>query len=172
MVRTFPTHPLFHEGICERILSRVLLTAAAERPDVGYCQGMNYVTGIMIISRLGTTDMLGMTDFAEFYDLREGSRQNDQKANQSTSLALQLPGTSPGRRSKTSLLFARWQRIISSLTPTDIHKVECDVLHLLLLLLQQSHHLQMASLWRGGVPKMRLRVYQVCLLGLLIVHAF
>ena len=51
--RTYPTHELFKgpkRG--EKLLSRVLKAVVTALPDVGYCQGMNFVAGCLLINRI------------------------------------------------------------------------------------------------------------------------
>lgn len=48
--RTFPEHDYFvGKGNGEECLRRVLLAYAVHNPDIGYCQSLNFVCGIMLI---------------------------------------------------------------------------------------------------------------------------
>ena len=49
--RTFVSHELFAEpkGLGQRLLFRILTALAIRYPQVGYCQGMNFVVAVMLI---------------------------------------------------------------------------------------------------------------------------
>jgi len=47
--RTFPTHPSFQSDDARRKLSSVLLATFAAVPNVGYCQGMNFVVAVFLL---------------------------------------------------------------------------------------------------------------------------
>jgi hypothetical protein len=48
--RTFPTHLLYSEsgGYGQVLLQRVLVAYALHNKEIGYCQGMNYVAGVLL----------------------------------------------------------------------------------------------------------------------------
>ena len=46
--RTFPAHPLL-EGVGRDALRRVLLAYARYNPKVGYCQGLNFLAGLLLL---------------------------------------------------------------------------------------------------------------------------
>eukprot|EP00002_Diphylleia_rotans_P027356 TRINITY_DN5482_c0_g1_i4.p1 TRINITY_DN5482_c0_g1~~TRINITY_DN5482_c0_g1_i4.p1 ORF type:complete len:369 (+),score=46.86 TRINITY_DN5482_c0_g1_i4:245-1351(+) len=47
--RTFPAHPLLHSAEILSSLRRILCTYASIRPDVGYCQSMNFVAASLLM---------------------------------------------------------------------------------------------------------------------------
>ncbi|KAF4743146.1 hypothetical protein FOZ63_023607 [Perkinsus olseni] len=47
--RTFPHHPAFQEDIVVERLRNILWAFAAFHPDVGYCQGMNFIAATMMM---------------------------------------------------------------------------------------------------------------------------
>ena len=51
LLRTFPSHPWFSHGAAGLIapLRRVLHALAAHNPCVGYCQGLNFVAGLLLL---------------------------------------------------------------------------------------------------------------------------
>lgn len=59
VVRTYQSHPLFvvENGLGRGILTRVLLVFARSVPEVGYCQGMNFVVGVLIVGRFADQGM-------------------------------------------------------------------------------------------------------------------
>ena len=46
--RTFPAHPLL-DGVGRDALRRVLLAYARYNPKVGYCQGLNFLAGLLLL---------------------------------------------------------------------------------------------------------------------------
>lgn len=48
--RTFPTHPFFREADWLEKLRRVLCAFALRNADIGYCQGMNFLAGFLLLS--------------------------------------------------------------------------------------------------------------------------
>lgn len=48
--RTFPHHPLFKEGKGgQEMLGRVLRAYSVVDKEIGYCQGMNFITGLLLM---------------------------------------------------------------------------------------------------------------------------
>ncbi|EER11537.1 TBC domain-containing protein, putative, partial [Perkinsus marinus ATCC 50983] len=47
--RTFPHHPAFQEDIVVERLRNILWAFAVFHPDVGYCQGMNFIAATMMM---------------------------------------------------------------------------------------------------------------------------
>ncbi|KAF4665949.1 hypothetical protein FOZ61_010353 [Perkinsus olseni] len=47
--RTFPHHPAFQEDVVVERLRNILWAFAAFHPDVGYCQGMNFIAATMMM---------------------------------------------------------------------------------------------------------------------------
>lgn len=53
VVRTLQFHPFFKSGqLGESMLRRILQVMLVARPEVGYCQGMNFVTAMLLLARL------------------------------------------------------------------------------------------------------------------------
>lgn len=53
VMRTFQTMHIFKENEIGRImLTRILLAISLACPEVGYCQGMNFVGGTLVANRL------------------------------------------------------------------------------------------------------------------------
>ena len=55
LTRTFPKHPLFTDpnGAGQSMLANVLCALSHRFPEIGYCQGMNYVAGFFLLTSLG-----------------------------------------------------------------------------------------------------------------------
>ena len=53
VVRTYQTNPLFLENnVAREMLTRILIAVSRSCKEVGYCQGMNFVTGALILARM------------------------------------------------------------------------------------------------------------------------
>eukprot|EP00939_MAST-03C_sp_MAST-3C-sp1_P001929 g1929.t1 len=52
--RTFPALPLMKSDAAQKLLGHVLYSVAHFNPDVGYCQGMNFVAAVMILTSLSS----------------------------------------------------------------------------------------------------------------------
>ena len=61
--RTFPSHPYFCEHNGMEALKRVLGKFAAKHPSIGYCQGMNFVAGfLLMVSGGAEAEVLGFLE--------------------------------------------------------------------------------------------------------------
>ena len=49
LVRTFPYHPYYKKEENLKKLERVLVAYANRNPSVGYCQSMNFISGILLL---------------------------------------------------------------------------------------------------------------------------
>eukprot|EP01091_Cochliopodium_minus_P016067 TRINITY_DN5903_c0_g1_i1.p1 TRINITY_DN5903_c0_g1~~TRINITY_DN5903_c0_g1_i1.p1 ORF type:complete len:366 (-),score=96.25 TRINITY_DN5903_c0_g1_i1:102-1199(-) len=47
--RTFPGHELFESKEGREKLQRILMAFAVYQPEVGYCQGMNFIAGVLLL---------------------------------------------------------------------------------------------------------------------------
>ena len=47
--RTLPSHPRYQNPDARRALARVLRAYALWHPDIGYCQGMNFLCGTLLL---------------------------------------------------------------------------------------------------------------------------
>jgi hypothetical protein len=54
--RTFPAHPYFKSSEAQAKLGRVLSKFEQAHPKVGYCQGMNYVAGLLLMASGGVEE--------------------------------------------------------------------------------------------------------------------
>ena len=140
VVRTFPLHPLFQtQGPGEAMLARVLQTVVAMRPDVGYCQGMNFVAGALLLGRIASLDMLSATTRSE----------DDERAG--------FVGDTKG----CGEISKAWLSLYNNFGAEDCKHVEADVVRLMMELLRKDSKFAMGTLWSKGVPKLKLRVYQL-----------
>jgi hypothetical protein len=60
--RTHPSEPLFRRGAGRKMLARILKAIASMFPEVGYCQGMNFVVGAMLLMLSGPDHDAAMPD--------------------------------------------------------------------------------------------------------------
>lgn len=127
VVRTFPGHPFFKRGmIGERMLGRILQAVAAAYPNIGYCQGMNFVVGTLLLGRLPVSITGGIP---KIY-----SNPNNPTPDSSVKL--------------------------DQIDDQTRIRAECDCFTFMLSLMHPESKLAMSGLWKAGVPKMKLRVYQ------------
>jgi len=55
--RTFPSHRVFEpSGVGQDMLANILKVVARVEEGVGYCQGQNYVAGVLAMLGLGAID--------------------------------------------------------------------------------------------------------------------
>lgn len=54
--RTFPNHPYFQTTEGRESLKNVLVSMVNSHPELGYCQGMNSVAGILLIVSKGNQE--------------------------------------------------------------------------------------------------------------------
>eukprot|EP01130_Rhizamoeba_saxonica_P016640 TRINITY_DN7733_c0_g1_i1.p1 TRINITY_DN7733_c0_g1~~TRINITY_DN7733_c0_g1_i1.p1 ORF type:complete len:637 (+),score=119.18 TRINITY_DN7733_c0_g1_i1:27-1913(+) len=47
--RTFPDHPYFRSGPGDEYIRRISSAYAIKDPEIGYCQGMNFIIGILLL---------------------------------------------------------------------------------------------------------------------------
>ena len=47
--RTFPGHRFFNDASTQASLERMLTAFAVRNPDIGYCQSLNFVAGMLLL---------------------------------------------------------------------------------------------------------------------------
>lgn len=76
--RTMPEHMLFLEGATgQELLKRVLLKYTVYKPEVGYCQGMGFITAMFLIymteeDAFWMLDRIAVSGFAEMWEPQMG----------------------------------------------------------------------------------------------------
>jgi len=76
VVRTFPCHPFFKTGQKgQTMLARILLATSLANDDVGYCQGMNFVCGNILLCRLGSYHYIYDINYSD--DEYDSSKTNE-----------------------------------------------------------------------------------------------
>lgn len=48
--RTLPHHPFFKTEVGQKQLRKVLVAYANKEPEIGYCQGMNFIVGVLLLN--------------------------------------------------------------------------------------------------------------------------
>ena len=169
--RTFPAHPFFHRGSRgNRILGRVLRAFATMRPDIGYCQGMNFVVGVLILARLpiqetggySTGTALAAHASSESIDYGHGESDSKLCLDQQQESIVNSGDTTQIESYATANIIDKSDEESSSPMPTDPDELrqEMDILTMLLALVNESGNMNMSGMWMPGVPKMKLRVFQ------------
>ena len=85
ITRTFPSHPFFALPSCRswkertntllpkkpgvEMIRHVLLALATARPDIGYCQGMNFVVGVLLLVGSLNSNLKSMTEKQDIHTL-------------------------------------------------------------------------------------------------------
>jgi Ca2+-binding EF-hand superfamily protein len=83
--RTFPEHPFFMPGAPGlEIMRRVLISFSLHTPSIGYCQGMGFVAGILLLfmeeeDAFWTLECIVNDILANYYDSYLGGLQVDSK---------------------------------------------------------------------------------------------
>ena len=142
--RTFPSHPFFREGARGNImLGRVLRAFSTARPDIGYCQGMNFVVGVFILARLPVSETGG----CNISSANAAANSSPTKHNSSSSASVAIAESSSSSPS------------ISADEVLEMTQ-EADVFLMMISLVSPQSALDMSGMWAPGVPKMKLRVFQ------------
>ena len=170
--RTFPAEAYFQER-CAPLMTRVLCTIASARPDVGYCQGMNFVSGLMVLCRLSQEyDIESVLSTDDEYTLLHKLDNQNQGHNTNNNNNSNSSSNNNNRRRSSG----GWFGFVESnglkrckdandnwleFTSDEALKIESDVFWIMMGILAPSSRLCMTGHWSPGVPKMRLRSYQI-----------
>ncbi len=136
------------------MLVNVLSAISVSNPSVGYCQGMNFVVGTMLIARL--PDLFA--NAGQLSDSDDEDHCHDRDHDEDA--ALNVGNNSPIEKEK------RHSSIRTSLSAKTIDaalqlQVEEEVFALVRVLVDRNSKLNLAGLWQERIPKMKLRVYQL-----------
>lgn len=150
--RTLPTHPFFAEevGIGQVMLGRILSGIAGACPDVGYCQGMNYLAAAMILGRLPaeiTGGIEGIPAGSEDLQANYEEKTEHVKQREGNSFVSEIINT-----------FTADSRVLYD---EDRLLAEFDVYMLIRKLELRGSKLNMVSMWQIGTPCMKLKVFQL-----------
>ena len=174
--RTFPAEAYFQER-CAPLMTRVLCTIASARPDVGYCQGMNFVAGLMVLCRLSQEyDISTVLSTGDVYALLHKLDNENQGHNNHTNNNNKSSSSSSSRNSRRRSSGGWFGMGESSnglkkciddrdnwleFSNEEALVIESDVFWIMMSILAPSSRLCMTGHWSPGVPKMRLRSYQI-----------
>lgn len=166
MVRTFPSHPFFRLGSKgEIMLANILQVISLVRVDIGYCQGMNFITGTLIFARISSKTKLSYDDNSQVNSCRDNNsieRLSDYKnvwldsLNPKSDLLSHIDECNP----IISRFEQEWKEISDDLTLSSMNEIEVEVFEIMMELLNKNGKFDMATLWQSKIPKMKLRIFQ------------
>mmetsp|Transcript_6572 Transcript_6572/g.10739 ORF Transcript_6572/g.10739 Transcript_6572/m.10739 type:complete len:917 (+) Transcript_6572:95-2845(+) len=142
--RTFPEHPFFSSKNGqpgEILLARILCATLSSTPNIGYCQGMNFVVGTMLLARIPQEMM--EESYQESAETRNERVEDTENVEGAEDISLAT---------------------VSSLEHANIShydEMEADVFWMFQsILIKNDKGLEMEFIWKPTFPKMKLRVYQ------------
>jgi uncharacterized membrane protein YgcG len=142
--RTYPEHPFFNpkkKQPGEILLARVLCATLSSTPNIGYCQGMNFVVATLLLARI-PKDMI-----EESY--RKEEQENEERR----------AGDEDGGGADNST--AVTERSFDDSNITQYDEIEADVFWMFQsILIKNDQGLEMEFIWKPSFPKMKLRVFQ------------
>lgn len=170
MVRTFPTHPFFRLGSKgEIMLTNILQVISLVRVDIGYCQGMNFITGTLIFGRISSKTKLNYDDYSQVNLCRNDNNSNNNiqrpsdyknewldSLNPKSELLSHIDESNPIK----SRFEQDWKEISDDLTLSSMNEIEVEIFEIMMELLNKNGKFDMATLWQSKVPKMKLRIFQ------------
>jgi len=197
VVRTFQKLIFFqHEQQGYKMLLNILLAIVLVRPDIGYCQGMNYVVATLMIGRLPTA-YTGIDLDIKLTDDRYSTTSVEDNTNDDSRATTTIK-TSENNYTEDERRNMNIDRDVYDFADDDIadvnnddnnnqannnqtrgiincnntvpllpvsselsDAVEADVFSFMLELLRPSSKLDMSGLWKEGIPKLKLRIYQL-----------
>ena len=137
VMRTFPDQPFFLDGMPgQDMLARVLQACIVSQPEVGYCQGMNFVVGSLILTHPMCSEC-----------------PEEVMGHHIPPPAIITPGSSkkpPGKFWAPSMHFNMY----------NLAEAESEIYVALMCMLDAEGMFKMQCAWRTGMPVMRLYNYQ------------
>ncbi|KAG5182552.1 hypothetical protein JKP88DRAFT_277917 [Tribonema minus] len=190
--RTFPGLAFFRrrDGPGENMLSNVLRACAIAHPDVGYCQGMNFVAGALLLAHLSShPDMTPHPEDDAAHDAHSDGSQSSQEVKHAHEVfcdakdaplypeddAAHDAHSDGSQSSNTSRDASPDPRTIDWWPDREHLRMEQDVFWMMAALLTKGRagaeahdelclkareRHEVEELWLPGVPEMKLRVYQ------------
>lgn len=147
VIRTYQSYKFFREGeLGCKMLSNILLSISQAMPSVGYCQGMNFVSGTLL---------LGCLPF-NISDYDNDDIKNEDETSSINKYINQLD-ENLDRDIKQIINDKTFTHILSEEKQLEI---EAQVFRLLLELIKPNSF-SMNGLWSDKIPKLKLRVYQL-----------
>ena len=136
------------QGLGQVMLGRILSAVAGACPDVGYCQGMNYLAAAMILGRLPveiTGGIEGIPAGSEDVQVNHEERKD----------------AGGGRKSLIADIIKTFTADSRVLYEEDRLQAEFDVYMLIRKLELRGSKFSMVGMWEIGTPNMKLKVYQL-----------
>eukprot|EP00638_Chattonella_subsalsa_P000176 CAMPEP_0117739670 /NCGR_PEP_ID=MMETSP0947-20121206/3893_1 /TAXON_ID=44440 /ORGANISM="Chattonella subsalsa, Strain CCMP2191" /LENGTH=1013 /DNA_ID=CAMNT_0005555655 /DNA_START=834 /DNA_END=3876 /DNA_ORIENTATION=- len=153
ITRTYPSHPLFKDsgvGPGQQMLANVLFACTHYHAKVGYCQGMNFVAGALLIAHMESTDATPGRKSRRWTRFKPKEEKEGEGGGNPLEGLVKIFSR---RNSETGYPVAAWAkdggRYINAME--DVFWVMTAILY---------NKLQMDKLWTKGVPQMKLRVFQ------------
>jgi hypothetical protein len=154
ILRTFQQEGFFQEGQAgQEMLSNVLFGFVKATPEVGYCQGMNYVAAAILMgrtpsaySRLASIESRGARYSQQSQGEASAALEQEQEQEQSAGAGAEsLPELTASQRDEIELdAFLMLREMVRT---TDLGTA--------------ASKLDMAGLWKDRVPRLKLRIYQL-----------
>jgi len=160
--RTFPTLPIFQRasGAAQKLLANILFSVARMNPEVGYCQGMNFVAATMILVALCSGENDDDDDGGDDNDV---DIKNEEIPHWSKRPSRRRRGTSDtlermGGDASTETL-QRLYKMCEQESKTSTTRGGGEITYLLTALIERPKF-KMIGIWSKDVPDLRLRVHQ------------
>jgi hypothetical protein len=164
------------------MLTNILQVISLARVDIGYCQGMNFITGTLLFGRITSVNKLNYYDNSEDNSCNNNNSNNNNNScnnnNNNKDSNIEKPSDYKNEWidscvPKSELLSNRdesipvvspyeqeWKEICESLTLSLMNEMEIEVFEIMMELLNKNGKFDMANLWQSKGPKMKLRVFQ------------
>jgi len=152
ILRTFQQEGFFQEGQAgQEMLSNVLFGFVKATPEVGYCQGMNYVAAAILMGRTPSA-------YSRLASIESrGARYSQQSQGEASAALEQEQEQSAGAGAES----------LPELTASQRDEIELDAFLMLREMVRTTDlgtaasKLDMAGLWKDRVPRLKLRIYQL-----------
>eukprot|EP00938_MAST-03A_sp_MAST-3A-sp1_P004681 g4681.t1 len=155
--RTFPTLPIFQRAssAAQRLLANILFSVARMNPEVGYCQGMNFVAAMMILVALCSSESDGISD-ARQGEEEDMTRHWSQRSSRRRGICdtLERIGGQPSTQT-----LQRLYKMCEQESKTSMTRGGGDITYLITALIERPKF-KMIGIWSKDVPDLRLRVHQ------------
>lgn len=143
--RTYPDHPFFSSKKNqpgEILLARILCATLSSTPNIGYCQGMNFVVATLLLARI-PKDMME----ASYCKREEVKVEHSGGENESIG--------------EDDLTIITTTSSVEHSTISEYDDIEADVFWMFQsILIKNDRGLEMEFIWKPTFPKMKLRVFQ------------
>ena len=150
--RTCPEHPFFDskkKQPGEILIARILCATVSSTPNIGYCQGMNFVVATLLLARLAeeTND----NTWIQSQDEKENGEDNINTGDDNNSKKDENENTKDLSKDVT----------VAFSEIDEYDEIEAEVFWMFQsILIKNDRGLEMEFIWKPTFPKMKLRVFQ------------